>query len=811
MSAASDSIPAPLSSPMAGLGAQAAADLEWSALLEVIADRCAGELAGQRMRALSPASTLAEARQLVHCTTAALDALQLGFPIPAQPIAEVDEVLGHIERGGAASGEQLHELTRILAAAKELRSYATARLQDVPALAELLATDPALDPVLTAIKKAIDASGHVMDEASTALARARRQIHSTRASLLDKLKQLSSKHGDVLREGSYVERDGRYGLPVRADAHRRVEGIVLGSSSTGATVYVEPPAVTQLGNQLRIAEGDVEREVARVLATLSERVRGHIDSLRVAYEVALHADHLSALCRWAQHTKSRALPIDDEPVLALEHMRHPLLVAQGAPVVANDLTLRAGQALVISGPNAGGKTVALKSFGLAACMARAGIPIPCGEGSRIGWLGRVLTDVGDNQSIAQSLSTFSAHVASLSRMLQAADGTTLVILDEIAGGTDPEEGSALAAAVLEGLVARGAAVVTTTHYERLKELAAQDDRFVNASVGFDFEAMEPTFMLTVGVPGASSALAVAQRFGMPAETLGRARAHLSLAAIDREKLLADLHREQNAANLARQAAETDALAVATLRAELAEQRTIVREKERKKLEREKAALMADIRGARAKLRDLDEVIEKGGKSKAQRRVDEAASVVALGSAVDEATKTRHRAPSIDTSRLAIGDRVFVRSLGAEAEVVEGVKDDGVKVRAGVFTLRVPLHELGAAKPKKRSAPPPKPPKKRKRRPESEEETRRTPMRTSTNTCDLRGKRVDEALEDVDRFVDSFLSGGVDEAGFVLHGHGTGALKKAVRDHLALHGRIAEQRPASQQEGGDAFTVFWVRD
>ncbi|HHH29320.1 MAG TPA: endonuclease MutS2, partial [Polyangiaceae bacterium] len=669
-------------------------DLEWSALLDVLASHCAGELAAERLRRTRPATSASEARELHRRTAAALAALDLGQPVPAGEIPEVDDVLAHLDRGGVCSGEQLHALTAVLVAARELRAYAAERRGDVPELSEMLATDARLDGLLRSIQRCIDTDGQVKDEASPTLRRARQAIHRTRASLLDSLKKLSTQHKDVLREGNYVERDGRYGLPVRADAHRRVDGIVLGSSATGNTLYIEPPAVTQLGNQLRIAEGDVEREIARVLDELSDEAREQLVALREAYEVALEADRLRALSRWAETTRSRALPLEDTAVLSLVKMRHPLLVTQQIEVVPNDLELTRGKALVISGPNAGGKTVALKSFGLAIWMARAGIPIPCGEGSRLGFVAQVLTDVGDNQSLAQSLSTFSAHVYNLSRILAAADDSTLVLLDEIAGGTDPEEGSALAAAVLEGLVTKGAAVATTTHYERLKELAADDERFVNASVGFDFEAMAPTFTLTMGVPGASSALAVARRFGMPDAVIDRAQTHMSQAAIDREQLLADLQRERRQAKQARERAEQDAEAAAVLRSELEEERAIVRAKERKKLQRESATLMSDIRRARAKLRDLDEAIATGGKRGAAKRVDEAASVVAIGSRLDEALRPDEPPkPMLPDGALEVGARVYVERLGTDAKIVEGPSKGEVKVQAGAFAIRVPVEEL----------------------------------------------------------------------------------------------------------------------
>jgi DNA mismatch repair protein MutS2 len=631
-------------------------------------------------------------------------------------------------------------------------------------------------------------------------------VQQLRKALADKLAEFARTHADVLRDGSHVERDGRYGLPLRADAHRKLDGIVLGSSSTGATLYVEPPAVTALSNKLRLAEDDVEREEARVLAELSHALGEMLDAFARAYEVCLEADLLAALSRWAQSARARCVAPDDGDDVVLRHMRHPLLVLQGAPVVANDITLSTKSALVISGPNAGGKTVALKCLGLAVWMSRSGIPIPLGEDSRIGWFGRVLTGIGDEQSIARSLSTFSAHVTNLARILRAADGRTLVLLDEIAGGTDPEEGAALAAAVLEALIERGSAVATTTHYERLKELAAQDPRFVNASVGFDFEAMLPTFELRLGIPGASSALMVAARFDMPADVVQRARAFMSEPSLAREELLARIQRDQSALHEARQAAENDARAVAELRAELESQRSIVRDKERKKLERERDTMMSEVRGARAELRALMAGARDGSDLKrAERAIDEAAKVVSVGAPIDLATRNSPvAAPVDDDAKLAKGTLVWVERLNSTAEVVDPPERGEVRVRAGAFTMRVPVSELRLATQKKRPAAQP-----------TYHHTptpvaRAAALRTSTNTCDLRGRRVDDALTELDRFVDDLSRGAPDDAGFVLHGHGTGALKQAVRDHLAASGRIAEMRPAEQGEGGDAFTVFWLR-
>jgi DNA mismatch repair protein MutS2 len=654
----------------------------------------------------------------------------------------------------------------------------------------------------------------VTDAASSALAGARGRVRHSRKRLLERLGQLSNRFEDVLRDGRHVQLEGRYALAVRADAHRKVEGIVLGSSGSGATLYVEPPAITQLGNRLKLDEAEVEREQARVLAELSALAHEAIVPLRAAFEVCIEADQLGALTRWATQARAHAVTLDDDAQLDLRAMRHPLLMLQDIDVVANDIRLAAGHGLVISGPNAGGKTVALKCLGLAILMARTGIPLPASVESRVGWFPLVLTDVGDAQSIERSLSTFSAHVRSLGEVLEHADERSLILIDEIAGGTDPEQGAALAAAVLEGLVSRGAAVAATTHYERLKELAGEDERFDNASVGFDFDRMEPTFTLTQGVPGASSALAVASRYGIPPAVVERARELMPKPALQREDLLAQLQREQRALETARSQADYDARAAATLRAELETERADVRDKERRKLRRESEDLVAQIRGARQQLNELKEQLRGSGDKAALRRaekaVDQAAQLVARGSAIDQASRDVQQTAELSGATLSAGDTVYVQRLGTTGEVVGPPERGEVQVRAGAFTLRVPLAELRAAPAsaaKKKAAS--KAPKPRAARVRSPAPDLQTAIRTDDNTCDLRGMRVEEALGELDRFVDSFSSAS-EPVGFVLHGHGTGALKQAVREHLNASGRIAEARAAEQRQGGDAFTVFWLR-
>ncbi len=793
-------------------------DLQWGLLTAAIARRCLGEAAVRRITELAPAVHPREARHRLALVAEAVETLAEGEPLPVVGVPELDDLLAHILRGGEVTAIELIHVARLVGGARALRFFLRTWAARLPLLAEELGGearhDRDFEQLERSILAAIEPHGYVKDEASIELRRARHAVATARKLLGDKLRQLSVELADVLREGGPVERDGRVGLPVRADAHRRVEGIVLGASATGATLYVEPPEVTSVGNRLRLAEGEVEREERRIVSALTALVRAHAEPTQGAYEALVRADALAAIAGWSQEAEAVVVPLADEPIAELVLARHPLLREQGVSVVPNDIRIRAGEALVVSGPNAGGKTVSLKTLGLAALMLRAGLPLLVDRRSRLGWFEPVLTDMGDHQSLERSLSTFSAHVVGYRTILDAAAEArdagkhALVLLDEVAGSTDPEEGAALGVALLEALLERNAAVVTTTHYERLKHRAYEDPRFENAAVGFDFDALTPTFVLRLGVVGASAALAAATRHGLPPEVVERARELIPKQVVQREELIADLERERVKERKARVEAEAELLRVRRLRAELEDERATIRTKERKRLQDEAAELRDAIRGARSRLSGLEKssVSEPLAQRAAERLVDDVAKVVALGSAVEVATRAATATgPSVLEAELRPGVKLLSERLGV-VEVLELPERGSVRVRAGAFNLRVPVRELRRA-PKGLVAPKPALPQPgaavRGPLPEVDKV-----IRTRGLTCDLRGMRADAALAELDRFIDRCLRDGETHA-FALHGHGTGALRLAVREHLALQPNVTRARPAATEEGGDAFTTFWL--
>jgi DNA mismatch repair protein MutS2 len=791
------------------LDAETLAALEWKPLLAALAGFCVSPSGQARALGLRPAATLELARERNRVLAETLDADRLGLLPPARAFPDVSAALERAARGGVASAAELWQVRELLALASKLRGFARSQREAHPALAAALDSPANLEGLEQDLEHALDPDGTVADRASPELSRARKRARELREDLKRRLGQLIERHADVVQSDYYTEREGRYVLPVRSDAHLRVPGIVLGSSASGATLFVEPQELTGLGNQLRIQEAEALREAAKVLGVLSGYVATDAEPVRVAQRACEAADLLGALARFARQTRSIAASLGPEARLDLRAARHPLLALSSEPVVANDIAIEGARALVISGPNAGGKTVALKTLGLVAWMARAGIPLPVAEESSIGWFEHVLADIGDEQSIARSLSTFSAHVQRLRLLLDRASPSSLILLDELASGTDPEEGAALAAAVLEELTARGAAVAVTTHYEKLKEFAAHAEHLQNASVSYDFERMAPTFRLTMGVPGASSALTVATRHGLPSSVVERAKALLPEQSLERERAVEKLERQRRAFEAEREALAREAEELRELRERVEAEQQRRREELEAELERETVALRSNVSKLRAELLAVRERLKREGQDpKALRSIERdlgrAAAPVSLGgSLLPERVELRAPTPSAPRITYKAGDTVRVSSSGLLATVLEADADK-LRVQVGAIKLTLRSEDVEPAQAPRKQ-------KQAVRAHSSSLATRALPtaVRTSQNTLDLRGERVDEALAKVDAFVDRMLNTG-EPLGFVLHGHGTGALKSAVRTHLRASSHIEQSQPADADSGGDAFTVFWLR-
>jgi len=786
-------------------------DLEWDRVLGAVASRCAGPLGRELALALPFAETREQARDFLAQSAEAVRVLEDGRTLP---VGEVDDVREAIERarvGGVLSPVELRGIGRLLGAARALRRFLASRRASAPALFEACSTDPTLDDLADEISGSFEPDGTLADRASPRLRELRTEWHAARQRMLSRMEDLMARYEGVLQDRFVTEREGRWVLPVRSDSHERFPGIVHSTSASGSTLFVEPRAVVGMGNRLKVLQAEVTREEEAVYARLTALVSDALPSVEAAARALALADVRSAIATLARDLSLRFPDVVDEPRIEMRLARHVLLAMDLPAVVPSDLSLRAGRAMVVSGPNAGGKTVALKTMGLAVLMVRAGMPVACGDGSAVGLFDVVLTDVGDDQSLQKNLSTFSAHISNIVEILQETTRGALVLLDELAGGTDPREGEALAAGVLDSLCARGGAVAATTHYEGLKALALGDDRFINASVGFDLATMTPTFRLATGVPGSSSALAVARRYGMPSTVVERAERFLTREDQNFEAVVRKLHDERAALELARAAAEQREGEAAAAQTRLEAEFENAKNREKRMLGDEARELMERLRRARDDLRDAQarlraKKIEPEALREAERSIERVSGEVAMGGPLERLVAPPAEGPSetVRASELKKGMRVWVPRLRAEAEVVD-VSGEQVRVAAGPLKLSIAASELRAAAPSEPVA----------SRPAQRASTTRqaTPpdavlLQTRDNTCDLRGLRVEDAVAMAMTFLDRAV-GERHGAVFLLHGHGTGALRQAIREELGRSPYVAKWRAGDTGQGGDGVTVVWL--
>jgi DNA mismatch repair protein MutS2 len=782
----------------------AQAHLEWERIAAAVTSRCRSD--GGKRRGLTFAQSREQAFALLTQTREVMGLLAGGEAMPIDDLRDVESHLMRIEREGVVEAAALRDVRVTLSSAQQLRSFLGSRRDRAPALWAICTIDPSLGDLEGVLEDAIDPDGTLSDRASPELRRLRSEISSLRERIIGRLQEQIARYAQVLSDNYYTLREGRYVLPVRRDAHERVIGIVHGTSQSGSSVFVEPRAIVGHGNRLKMAEAELEREEWRILAALCERVREQIHAVYAAVETLEKLDQRNAAARFGRDLNGVVPELDDRPRIELRRGRHPVLALSHAEVVPNDVTLQAGQGIVISGPNAGGKTVLLKLLGLAALMARYGLPVLAEEGSSVGFFSSVLTDVGDAQSTTNNLSTFSAHARNLASILSAAKRDTLVLLDEVATGTDPQEGGALACAVVDALCKQGAALAVTTHYEPLKAHALRAEYLRTASVGFDVERMEPSFHLLMDVPGASSALAVALRFGIPKAVIDDAHARLPEQARDFERLSRELAGRVQALSAETVGAAQERVALAKVRAEEQERLRELRKRGNELVARESSALLEQVKGARADLDRARAELKSGVATREQitasaKSIDAVATRVSLGGDLSPAAKAEAKSAHvpIDSARIVVGAVVHVPRLRADATIIEPPSKGRVRIAVGPMKLWVEAGDLFAPHAPAAHA--------------SERKATPAPVaaqlesRTIDNTIDVRGMRVDDAISLVESFVDR-LYGADARAGYVLHGHGSGALRDAIRRHLREHVKlVAHCQAAEPDDGGDALTVF----
>jgi DNA mismatch repair protein MutS2 len=723
--------------------------------------------------------------------------------------------LARASKGGTLEASELLDVARTLEALHASLRFFEHHREAAPSLAEPAAGSEPLVPLEREIDRCLDGAGEVRDAASTALAEARRDVHRLSSELQRRIERALA-HPDVaphLSDSFYTVRSGRFVLPVKADAKGRVRGIVHDASRSGTTIFVEPEGMIESNNRHKQAELAIEHETRRVLRALSRQVAAEAPTLSANLEIIARIDLAVARGLLSRQMRGVEPRVADEGIFELPGLRHPSIPADEC--VANDLRLgRDFSALILSGPNAGGKTVALKAIALAALCVRAGLHIAADPGARVDLVEGVLADIGDHQDIQESLSTFSAAMASLAETLREARPGVLVCLDEIGVGTDPSEGAAIAQSALEALASSGALVVTTTHYNLLKEMAEVDERFENACVEFDPVTLAPTYRVRIGTPGASSATTVAARMGMPRGVLERAGALLEHDDRRLDRMLSELaasrallESEQSAARRLRDEGEQAREQYLQKLARLQERRDKLYSEMRRDLDdsfrtahSEVARIIAELqrapssKGAAGARSELETLRERTQRDQVERGLSPEPA--------QESSKPGTR--PIDWPHARPGDPVIAPAGRPGVLLSLPDRRGRVSVRVGPARLQLAREQLSA--PETSGA------IREAIGPRVDRDPDRAPAAIvlgGSQEIDLRGLRVDEALERLDGALDRAATEGRDELR-VIHGIGTGALRRAVREHLPDSPYVVECLEAERDEGGAGATRAILR-
>ena len=778
--------------------ARSMAQMGWPAVLQALAARAESPVTRALCSTLQPKSDFETAQRLLEETCEMTEARSGVEPVPSRPFEDLRPILKSIVESFLADPMDCLQAAHHLRLARDLKKFFKPR-QDLPLLQELTA---ALDPVpelLKEINRCLDDEGEIREDASPELKQAIREAAQARQSLEAAIKKLMARAGakEALQDSYFTEREGRLVLPVKAEAKSKLDGIVHDTSGSGQTLFVEPASIIPLNNRVKIARLAVEQEKIKILQALARGLMEHRETLLANQETLTVLDAIHARTRLGEHMNARKFLLRDDGLVNLRRARNPELVLNGQEVIPNDIQWDAEtRVIIISGPNTGGKTVTLKTVGLMSLMARAGLLLPVADHSEIGFFPEVYADIGDEQSIQHQLSTFSAHLEKIIHVLNHAPRGALVLLDELGIATDPQEGAALAESILIEMKRRGFLVLVSTHYLALKSLAQMEEGFLNACTEFDNATHRPTYRLIFGVPGDSAALETAERLGLDAETLERARALYQQKDRRAEQLLQSLNRQMR--EMVQKEEELQLKLEETRRLQ-EEQQTItenLKAEEREFIQTKAKKVQAFVRDAKREIKQLLEQLRQTRDVSQVRKAEK--QIHQLGQVPLSALAPQEAGWDVPADQLKSGDRVRVETYNAFGTLLEDPAGKSkVRIQLGNLETTVGIQTLKGSRE-------PRPPlKKDEKKPEIQihAETQGD-IRT---TCDLRGKTVEEAQAEMETFLSRAVVQNLERV-IIIHGHGMGKLKQMVRDYLDGSGIGKNHHPGERHEGGDGVTV-----
>ncbi|HIE47869.1 TPA: endonuclease MutS2 [Candidatus Bipolaricaulota bacterium] len=768
--------------------------LELSKVLDMLTAHTSTQMGKELALMLKPSTDTSEVKLRQRATTAVRHWWdKYGMP----PLSAVRDIRKEMERattGDVLEPSELLAIASSLSAAMEVKDFLVDAGELPDCLAQHVNRINDHTELVRAIRRCLDEEGNVVDGATNKLQRIRHQLKVLRNRIVRKLQSMLSdtRIQQMLQEAIITIRNGRYCLPVRASHKHAFKGIVHDKSSSGMTFFVEPEEVVGLGNELRELQVDEEREVQRILRELSEHVTASSEAIGETLDAIAHIDLLFALARFGAALHATEPELNADGVIQLRRARHPLLGESAVPI-----NVRMGDdfdVLIITGPNTGGKTVTLKTIGLLTLMAQCGMHVPAAEGSQICIFEKIFADIGDEQSIEQNLSTFSSHIVHIADMIPQADERTLILLDEIGAGTDPEEGASLAKALLLELHRRGAKVACTTHFGELKTFAYSEPRFENAAVLFDPDTLRPTYQLVIGTPGRSHAFVIAHRLGLPDEVIAQAHKMRERQAVEWEEALARVERK-------RQALERERMQLMRERREL-EQLRGQYERELAELQNQREAIIAQARTEAQNLlqrvqREVEQILRTIRQQTRESVITERArqQLRALQQTVTPPSTHVQEERALPS----VGATVYLPRVRVYGVVVDRKDKTGeLLVEADGMRVWVSAAEVHEATPAHEE-----------RDVEVPASLRLRKMTHVPSELNIIGKTVDEALPLVDKFLDDAVLAGYARV-CVIHGRGTGTLRQAVREFLKRHPHVASFHPAPAREGGNGATVVKLK-
>ena len=778
--------------------------LELDLILEKLAAECSCDDAKDLARGLKPAGDMAEVEMLLQQTEDAFSLLaRFGGP-SFSGLKNVNNSLHRAAAGGSLNPKDLLDIAYCLRALRTLdewRNHSSGVKTSLDFFFEGITSNKYLE---TKILSCIVSEEEIADKASDTLFDIRKKIRSKENSIREKLDSLihSSHYQQFLQEAIITQRNGRFVVPVKAECRGNVPGLVHDTSSTGATVFIEPASVVDANNDIKVLQGKERDEIMRILYELSAESGDFAESIKHSYESAIRLNLIFAKAHLAYKMKATKPILNNEGIICLKKARHPLIDPK--KVVATDIALGDEyDTLVITGPNTGGKTVSLKTLGLLTLMTMCGLLIPVADRSRVSVFNNILVDIGDEQSIAQSLSTFSSHMVNIIDIMKKADDKSLILIDELGAGTDPVEGAALAVSIIEALREKGAIIAATTHYAELKAYALDTPGVTNGCCEFDIETLRPTYKLLIGVPGRSNAFAILKHLGMTQDVIDNAKAIVGSDNRDFEAVLEKLEASRHALEEERKVAE-----------EMTERARKIEEKAQSEMDKIETLKARELDKAKREAQKLIDAAERKS-SQFLLELDKLKKEQTSSNATEIARKTRRAVKAqmgemddlVNPNELADnwdydyklprnpvpGDRIVIKGIG-EGEVLE-FKNNNVFVKSGLLKTRVKLSDIMILdKPKKPV--------------KTQHNVYRTSSRADADVkteIDMRGETVDEALSELGLFIDRCVLNNIEEIR-IIHGKGTGALRSAVTDYLKTHPNVSEYRLGRYGEGENGVTI-----